>query len=88
MLVYLLDFGKDPLFHDLEDVGTAPSAGEKTLVLYGAASGSLPGLPLMSFSNFPPGAALPSYLDDAAASDTTTAAFTFSNQPGNASAYG
>jgi hypothetical protein len=57
----------------LEGASAAPSASEKTLVLYDAATGSLPGTPQMSFTDFPPGAALPAYSDGTAVLDTTTA---------------
>ena len=50
----------------------APHPGRgKTLVLYDAISGDVPGLPLLSFAGFPPSAATPVYSDGATALDTT-----------------
>ena len=46
------------------------SAG-KTLVLYDAASGAIPSTSLMSFTDFPPGVALPTFSDAATVLDTT-----------------
>ena len=43
----------------------------KTLVLYDAASGDIPSKSLMSFTDFPPGAASLTYSDNAALMDTT-----------------
>lgn len=51
----------------------AASSSAKTLVLYDATSGSLPGAPLMSFTDFPPGTALPTYVDGVTVMDTSTA---------------
>jgi hypothetical protein len=61
-------------FHslDLKGIGAAPYVGGKTLVLYDAAGGTIPSAPLMSFTDFPPGAALPTYSDGATVMDTTT----------------
>jgi hypothetical protein len=56
-----------------EEASAAPLAGGKTLVLYDADSGTVPGTPLMSFTDFPPGAAPPVYSDGATVLDTTTA---------------
>ena len=47
--------------------------GTKTLVLYDAASGAIPGAPLMRFLGFPQDAALLTYDDGATVMDTTTA---------------
>ena len=43
----------------------------KTLVLYDAASGDIPSAALMSFTDFPPGVALPAFSEDASIVDTT-----------------
>jgi len=56
---------------NLEVARAAPSAGEKTLVLYDAASGAIPGVPLMNFTDFPPGVAPPIYSDGVTVLDTT-----------------
>lgn len=58
---------------ELGDASAAPSAGESTLILYDAAAGTLPGLPQLGFTDFPPGAAPPTYSDGAAILDTTSA---------------
>lgn len=49
------------------------STGTKTLVLYDAASGAIPGAPLMGFLGFPQDAALLTYAGGATVMDTTTA---------------
>jgi hypothetical protein len=43
----------------------------KTLVLYDAASGDIPSTSVMSFTDFPPGVALPTFSDGATIVDTT-----------------
>jgi hypothetical protein len=43
----------------------------KTLILYDAASGDIPSTSLMSFTDFPPGVALPMFSDGATVLDTT-----------------
>lgn len=45
----------------------------KTLVLYDAASGTIPDTSLLSFTDFPPGTASPAYIDGVTVLDTTTA---------------
>lgn len=58
---------------DPKDTDAASTVGEKTLVLYDAASGTIPSPPLMGFTDFPPGVALPTYSDGMTVVDTTTA---------------
>lgn len=58
--------------NDLEDRKAASFAAGKTLVLYDAVSGVIPGKPLMTFTDFPPGAASLVYTEDATLLDTTT----------------
>ncbi|HSL42974.1 MAG TPA: hypothetical protein VK897_06045 [Anaerolineales bacterium] len=53
--------------------GASAASRAKTLILYDAASGSIPGVPLISFTDFPPGAALPTYLNGVTVMDTTAA---------------
>ena len=53
-----------------EGASAALFAGEKTLILYDAASGTIPGAPLMSFTAFPPGVALPTFSNEATVMDT------------------
>ena len=48
------------------------SVGGKTLILYEAVSGAIPAAPLMNYTDFPPGAASPTYIDGMAVLDTTT----------------
>ncbi|HUE99995.1 MAG TPA: hypothetical protein VMN99_12135 [Anaerolineales bacterium] len=50
---------------------SANAATTKTLILYDAASGAIPSPPLMSFTDFPPGAALPAYSSGSTTMDTT-----------------
>jgi hypothetical protein len=47
------------------------SVGGTTLVLYDAASGTIPSASLMSFTDFPPGVALPTFAGDATVLDST-----------------
>jgi hypothetical protein len=54
-----------------ESASAAPLAGEKTLVIYDAASGTLPTPPLMNFIDFPLGAAQPVYRNGVTVLDTT-----------------
>ncbi|MGB7873379.1 MAG: hypothetical protein WBL25_03270 [Anaerolineales bacterium] len=70
-LCIFLIFGS--IFHSLtlEVARAAPARGEKTLVLYDAATGTVPGAPLMNFTDFPPGVASPSYSNIATVLDTT-----------------
>ena len=56
---------------NLEDASAAPSAGGKTLVLYDAASGTVPDTPLLNFTDFPPGTAPPTYSNGVTVLDTT-----------------
>lgn len=55
----------------LKDAQAASLAGEKTLVLYDPASGGIPSESLLDFTDFPPGAALPTYSGGATVLDTT-----------------
>jgi hypothetical protein len=58
----------------LSSANAAPSlAAIKTLILYDAASGNVPGGPLISFTDFPPGAAVLTYASGVTTMDTTTA---------------
>jgi hypothetical protein len=60
-------------FHllSLGEASASAQVNGKTLVLYEAESGTIPGTPLMSFTDFPPGAALPIFSNDATIMDTT-----------------
>ena len=53
--------------------GAGSLANVKTLILYDAASGAVPGTPLMGFTDFPPGVAAPIFSNDATILDTTSA---------------
>lgn len=53
------------------DARAASYTGEKTLVLYDAASGAIPSETLMDFTDFPPGAASLTYSDGMAVLDTS-----------------
>lgn len=54
------------------NANSASPANAETLVLYDAASGTLPGSPLMNFTDFPPDSAPPVYDGGATVLDTTT----------------
>jgi hypothetical protein len=54
-----------------EGVSGASSANATTLILYDAASGTIPSPPLMNFNDFPPGVALPTFSDGTTVMDTT-----------------
>ena len=56
---------------DPKSVRAASFRGTNTLVLYDAASGSVPSAPLLGFTDFPPGAALPRYTEGVTMMDTT-----------------
>lgn len=56
---------------DLKGVDASALAGQGTLVLYDAGAGTLPAAPLMGFTDFPPGAAMPTFSEGAAVLDTT-----------------
>ena len=54
----------------LKGVDAAALAGQRTLVLYDAGAGALPAAPLMGFTDFPPGAAMPAFSEGTAFLDT------------------
>jgi hypothetical protein len=70
---FFLILGNALYSYNLEYASAASLAAGKTLVLYDAASGAVPGTPLMGFTDFPPGAALPTYSNAVTVLDTTTA---------------
>jgi hypothetical protein len=72
-LLLFLIFGIAIYSYNLEFVKAASLIGTETLVLYDAASGTIPGQPLISFTDFPPGAAVPTYSNGVTILDTTTA---------------
>lgn len=74
ILCPFLILGTVLFFHPLADASAAPLAAGKTLVLYDSASGAIPGAPLMHFTDFPPGAAVPVFSDDVAILDTSRSA--------------
>lgn len=57
----------------LKPASAAPVRVPTTLILYDAASGAVPGAPLMTFTDFPPGTALQTYANGATVLDTTAA---------------
>jgi hypothetical protein len=57
----------------LKTVQAAPFVQQGTLVLYDGGTGALPAAPLMGFTDFPPGAAMPTFSEGAALLDTTVA---------------
>jgi hypothetical protein len=56
---------------NLKGADISSSAATKTLILYDAASGTIPGAPLMNFTDFPVGAAQPTFSNGATVMDTT-----------------
>jgi hypothetical protein len=72
LAAYLLFiFGSALFSFNLKNISAASSVNGTTLILYDAASGTIPSPPLMNFNDFPPGVALPTYLDGATVMDTT-----------------
>jgi hypothetical protein len=67
-----LIFGSTLYSLNLKSISSASSVNAKTLILYDAASGTIPSPPLMNFNDFPPGVALPTYSDGATVMNTTT----------------
>lgn len=72
LALFLIFGGTLSSFH-LQSVNAAPSsANGKTLILYDAASGTIPSAPLMSFIDVPPGNVLPTYSAGVTIMDTIT----------------
>jgi hypothetical protein len=69
--LFLLIFASAFYSYDLKDKRAASFAGEKTLVLYDAASGEIPDTSLMTFTDFPPGDSSLTYAEHATVLDTT-----------------
>jgi hypothetical protein len=57
---------------DLKHANATAQVGQKTLVLYDAASGAVPSTQLTNFIDFPPGTAAPTYENGGTILDTTT----------------
>src|SRR5919106_4590111 len=76
-LPFILLFGTALFSLDGKGVPGIPSVNGKTLILYDAASGTVPGTPLMNFNDFPPGVALPAYSEGATVMDTTSGMDTY-----------
>jgi hypothetical protein len=72
VLCLLLIFGGALSSFNLQSVNAASSADGNTLILYDAASGTIPSAPLMSFIDVPPGKVLPTYSDGVTIMDTIT----------------
>jgi hypothetical protein len=72
ILCFFLIFGSALCSLDLKPASATPSVSGKTLVLYDSGSGAIPAAPLINFTDFPPGAALPLYTNGATVLDTTT----------------
>ncbi len=70
-LFFLLTLGYALYSNPLKAARAASLRDEKTLVLYDATSGSIPNGSLLSFTDFPPGAAALTYADGATALDTS-----------------
>jgi hypothetical protein len=69
-LFFMLIQGSTLYTLNVTNARAALFAGQKTLVLYDAASGAIPSDTLMDFTDFPPGAASLAYSDGAAILDT------------------
>jgi hypothetical protein len=70
-LFFMLILGSTLHTLNITNVRADTPAGQKTLVLYDAASGAIPSEMLMDFTDFPPGAASLTYSDGAALLDTS-----------------
>jgi len=71
-LCFFLIFGSALCSLNLKRASATSAVGGKTLILYDAAAGSIPAAPLMNFTDFPPGAASPTYANGVTVLDTTT----------------
>ena len=69
---FFLIFGSALCSLNLKRASATSAVGGKTLILYDAAAGSIPAAPLMNFTDFPPGAAPPTYSNGVTVLDTTT----------------
>jgi hypothetical protein len=72
VLCFFLIFGSALCSLQLKRANAISSVGGKTLILYDAASGAIPTAPFMNFTDFPPGAASPTYSNKVTVLDTTT----------------
>lgn len=68
----MLLFGTVFFSLNLKSANRIPSVDGRTLILYDAASGTIPSASLMNFNDFPPGVALPTYSEGVTIVDTTT----------------
>lgn len=71
-LCFFLIFGSALCSLNLKRASATSAVGGKTLVLYDANAGAIPAAPLMNFTDFPPGAAPPTYANGVTVVDTTT----------------
>lgn len=72
-ICFLLIFGVALFSLNLKQASAAQTVGGKTLVLYDAASGTIPAAQTMNFLGFPSDAAVPKYENGTTMLDTTTA---------------
>lgn len=70
-LFFFLILGSILYSSNLVAAGAALQEDKKTLVLYDATTGTIPGAPLMNFTDFPPGAAPPIFSNGTTMLDTT-----------------
>ena len=70
-LCLMLVFGTALFSLNLKYVSATQTNGEKTLILYDAASGGIPDTKLMSFFDFPPGEIIQTYENGSTTLDTT-----------------
>jgi len=71
-ICFLLIFGTALFSLNLKRASATQASGEKTLILYDAASGETPDAQLMSFFDFPPGDIIQTYENGSTTLDTTT----------------
>ncbi len=71
-LCFFLIFGSALCSLQLKGASATSSVGGKTLVLYDSDGRAIPAAPLMNFTDFPPGAASPTYANGVTVVDTTT----------------
>lgn len=71
VICLILIFGTSLFSLSLKRASAIQASGEKTLILYDAKSGITPDIKMMSFFDFPPGNAIPTYENGSTTLDTT-----------------
>lgn len=70
-ICFLLLYGLTLFSLNLKHVGATQAGGQRTLILYDAASGAIPSAQMMSFFDFPPGDIIQTYENGSTTLDTT-----------------